>query len=131
MNGEFRFLMYHSAEEDGQLMLSSRTRPSGLPKRPWRSYLAAPRTISPYLKNIFAGEELNKKAVTEKISATASDGKRYLTQSCNLDAIISVGYRVNSSRGTHLILAGRLNSCWKAAMGECCNKDTNISGQAK
>ena len=44
--------------------------------------------------------ELDKNSVTEKISATASDGKNYLTQSYNLDAIISVGYRVNSARAT-------------------------------
>ncbi len=39
-------------------------------------------------------------SVTEKISATASDGKNYMTQFYNLDAIISVGYRVNSIRAT-------------------------------
>lgn len=56
--------------------------------------------ISVHLKNIFATGELAKEAVTEKISATASDGKIYLTQFYNLDAIISVGYRVNSRRAT-------------------------------
>ena len=49
-----------------------------------------------HLKNIFASGELVKDSVTEKISATASDGKNYMTQFYNLDAIISVGYRVNS-----------------------------------
>ena len=44
--------------------------------------------------------ELVKDSVTEKISATASDGKNYMTQFYNLDAIISVGYRVNSIRAT-------------------------------
>lgn len=53
-----------------------------------------------HLKNIFASGELIKDSVTEKISATASDGKNYLTQFYNLDAIISVGYRVNSIRAT-------------------------------
>lgn len=53
-----------------------------------------------HLKNIFASGELVKDSVTEKISATASDGKNYLTQFYNLDAIISVGYRVNSIRAT-------------------------------
>ncbi|MBR3433431.1 MAG: virulence RhuM family protein [Bacteroidaceae bacterium] len=53
-----------------------------------------------HLKNIFACEELIKESVTEKISATASDGKNYMTQFYNLDAIISVGYRVNSVRAT-------------------------------
>ena len=48
-----------------------------------------------HLKNIFASGELVKESVTEKISATASDGKNYMTQFYNLDAIISVGYRVS------------------------------------
>ena len=56
--------------------------------------------ISLHLKNIFASGELVKESVTEKISATASDGKKYLTQFYNLDAVISVGYRVNSIRAT-------------------------------
>ena len=53
-----------------------------------------------HLKNIFTSGELVKDSVTEKISATASDGKNYLTQFYSLDAIIAVGYRVNSLRAT-------------------------------
>ena len=56
--------------------------------------------ISLHLKNIFAEGELDKNSVTEKFSATASDGKNYLMQFYNLDAIISVGYRVNSRKAT-------------------------------
>lgn len=56
--------------------------------------------ISLHLKNIFSDGELQKDSVTEKISATASDGKKYLTQFYNLDAIIAVGYRVNSKKAT-------------------------------
>ena len=56
--------------------------------------------ISLHLKNIFSEGELEKEAVTEKISATASDGKKYPTQFYNLDAIIAVGYRVNSKKAT-------------------------------
>ena len=56
--------------------------------------------IGLHLKNIFASGELEKDSVTEKISATASDGKNYMTQFYNLDAVISVGYRVNSIRAT-------------------------------
>ena len=56
--------------------------------------------ISLHLKNIFADGELLRESVTEKISATASDGKNYPMQFYNLDAIISVGYRVNSQRAT-------------------------------
>lgn len=49
-----------------------------------------------HLKNIFAEGELDINSVTEEISATASDGKNYKTKFYNLDAIIAVGYRVNS-----------------------------------
>ena len=56
--------------------------------------------ISLHLKNIFASGELIKDSVTEKNSATAADGKKYQTMFYNLDAIISVGYRVNSVRAT-------------------------------
>ena len=56
--------------------------------------------IGLHLKNIFASGELEKNSVTEKISATASDVKNYMTQFYNLDAVISVGYRVNSIRAT-------------------------------
>lgn len=56
--------------------------------------------IGLHLKNIFKSGELQEDSVTEKYSATASDGKNYLTKFYNLDAIISVGYRVNSTRAT-------------------------------
>lgn len=56
--------------------------------------------ISLHLKNIFASGELVKDSVAEKNSVTAADGKNYQTMFYNLDAIISVGYRVNSTRAT-------------------------------
>ena len=56
--------------------------------------------IGLHLKNIFKSGELEEGSVTEKISATAADGKMYMTKFYNLDAIISVGYRVNSIRAT-------------------------------
>ncbi|NLL28437.1 MAG: virulence RhuM family protein [Bacteroidales bacterium] len=56
--------------------------------------------ISLHLKNIFASKELKEDSVTEESSATASDGKTYKMKFYNLDAIISVGYRINSIRAT-------------------------------
>jgi len=56
--------------------------------------------ISRHTKNIFNTEELNKKSVVAKFATTASDGKVYQVDYYNLDLIISVGYRVNSKRGT-------------------------------
>lgn len=56
--------------------------------------------ISLHLKHIFTEEELNKDSVAEYFSVTASDGKNYRTMCYNLDAIIAVGYRVNSKKAT-------------------------------
>lgn len=56
--------------------------------------------ISLHLKNIFKDGELEEKSVAEEFSVTASDGKEYRTKHYNLDAIIAIGYRVNSIRAT-------------------------------
>ena len=56
--------------------------------------------ISKHLKNIFETGELVRNAVVAKFATTAADGKNYQVEHFNLDAIISVGYRVNSIRGT-------------------------------
>ena len=57
-------------------------------------------TIAEHLRNIFTSGELEQNSVCRKFRQTASDGKNYETQFYNLDAIISVGYRVNSIRAT-------------------------------
>lgn len=56
--------------------------------------------VSLHLKNIFKSGELEQNSVTELFSVTAADGKNYNTKHYNLDAVISVGYRVNSIRAT-------------------------------
>jgi len=56
--------------------------------------------IGLHLKNIFKEEELLADAVTEEFSVTAADHKNYSVKHYNLDAIIAVGYRVNSKRAT-------------------------------
>ena len=58
------------------------------------------RTVSEHLQNIFNSGELTESAVIRKFRNTASDGKSYLTAFYNLDAIIAVGFRVNSARAT-------------------------------
>lgn len=58
------------------------------------------RTISEHLQNIFSSNELQEKSVVRNFRTTAADGKNYDTNFYNLDAIISVGYRVNSVRAT-------------------------------
>lgn len=59
------------------------------------------QNISYHLNDIFKTSELDKDSVVKKILTTASDGKKYKTSFYNLDAIISVGYRVNSKNATH------------------------------
>jgi prophage maintenance system killer protein/prophage antirepressor-like protein len=56
--------------------------------------------VSRHLRNVFAAGELVREAVVAKNATTAADGKTYQVEYFNLDAIISVGYRVNSSRAT-------------------------------
>ena len=56
--------------------------------------------ITKHLRNVFREEELEESSVCANFARTADDGKTYQTQHYNLDAIISVGYRVNSKRGT-------------------------------
>jgi hypothetical protein len=57
-------------------------------------------TVNYHLKEIFNSGELKEDAVIRKIRITAADGKKYLTAFYNLDAIIAVGYRVNSYQAT-------------------------------
>lgn len=58
------------------------------------------QNIGQHLKNIFAESELQQDSVVKNFFTTAADGKQYNTAFYNLDAIISVGYRVNSQRAT-------------------------------
>ena len=58
------------------------------------------RTINEHLQNVFAEGELAEEAVIRKFRITAADGKSYDTQHYNLEAVIAVGYRVRSPRGT-------------------------------
>ncbi|GAB6141465.1 virulence RhuM family protein [Methylosoma difficile] len=57
-------------------------------------------TINEHLQNIFKTNELEESSVIRKFRITATDGKKYNTNFYNLDAIIAVGYRVNSHRAT-------------------------------
>ena len=102
MNNEFSFLIYRSAEDNISVNAVIKDETIWLTQKAMAELFGCTAdNISLHLKNIFAEGELDKNSVTEKISATASDGKKYLTQFYNLDAIISVGYRVNSHRATN------------------------------
>ena len=63
-------------------------------------YECSSDNISLHLKNIFKECELQVDSVTEESSVTATDGKKYRTKLYSLEAIIAVGYRVNSPRAT-------------------------------
>ena len=98
---EARFLMYRAAEDEVTVNALLKDDTIWLNQKGMAELFdCSSDNISLHLKNIFAEGELVKESVTEKISATASDGKNYMTQFYNLDAIISVGYRVNSHRAT-------------------------------
>lgn len=63
-------------------------------------YECSADNVSLHLKHIFADKELDESSVTEDSSVTASDGKKYRTKLYSLEAIIAVGYRVQSLRAT-------------------------------
>lgn len=101
MNKQFEFLIYKSTEEDVSVNALIKDETIWLNQKGMAELFGCSTdNISFHLKNIFADGELDKNSVTERISATAADGKKYPTQFYNLDAIISVGYRVNSRRAT-------------------------------
>ena len=99
MENNFQFLIYRSAEENVSVDAIVKEESIWLSQKGMAElFECSTDNISLHLKNIFSSGELDKNSVTEKISATAADGKNYPTQFYNLDAIISVGYRVKSRR---------------------------------
>jgi hypothetical protein len=101
MSSKQRVIIYKS--EDGKISVDTLMKDESL----WLSqksmallFYCSTDNIGLHLKNIFDSKELNENSVTEDFSVTASDGKNYKVKHYNLDAIISVAYRVNSIRGT-------------------------------
>jgi hypothetical protein len=78
--------------QDGTIWLSQKNR--------GRLFDTSPDNVGLHLKNIVKEGELDANSVTEDFSVTAGDGKNYVVKHYNLDAIIAVGYRVNSKRAT-------------------------------
>lgn len=102
MDKKLNFLIYNTPDEDVTIQAAVKDESIWLTQKAMAELFGCSAdNISLHLKNIFSEGELDKNAVTEKISATASDGKKYLMQFYNLDAIISVGYRVNSRKATN------------------------------
>ena len=98
---EIQFILYQLPDEEGKVQVIIKDETIWATQKAMAQLFdCSTDNIGLHLKNIFSSGELNKDAVTEKISATASDGKNYLTQFYSLDAIIAVGYRVSSARAT-------------------------------
>ncbi len=90
-------------ESDGRIALEVRLEQDTiwLNQKQMAELFATERSaITKHLGNIFKSRELDRKSVCAKFAHTAPDGKVYQVNFFNLDAIISVGYRINSKRGT-------------------------------
>ena len=104
----FDFLIYNSVEENVSVNAVIHDETIWLTQKAMAELFDVDRTsISRHLKNIFEEEELDEKVVSAKFAHTTEHGaiegksQTHETKFYNLDAIISVGYRVNSRRATH------------------------------
>ena len=98
---EIQFILYQLPEEEGKVQVVIKDETIWATQKAMAQLFdCSTDNIGLHLKNIFASGELDKDSVTEKISATAADGKNYLTTFYSLDAVIAVGYRVSSARAT-------------------------------
>lgn len=96
-----KFLLYTSPDGDVRLDVFLKEETLWLTQKMMAELFGVDvRTINEHLQNIFKTSELEENSVIRKIRITAADGKQYLTSFYNLDAIIAVGYRVNSQRAT-------------------------------
>lgn len=94
-------LLYKTAQGESRIEVIFNSETFWMPqKRMAELYGVEVNTINYHLKEIFKSGELNEVSVIRKIGITASDGKTYDTFVYNLDAIIAVGYRVNSYQAT-------------------------------
>ncbi len=96
------FLLYTTPNSDIKIEAYLHNETVWLPQKRIAELFGVDRTvITKHLKNIFESGELEEDSVCAKIAHTAEDGKTYQTKFYNLDAILSVGYRVNSIQATH------------------------------
>lgn len=105
MNNEFMFLMYQTAEEDVTVNAVVKDESIWLTQKGMAELFGVEiPAISKHLSNIYAEGELDSGATVSKMEIVRQEGKRQVKRQVdfyNLDAIISVGYRVNSHRATH------------------------------
>lgn len=98
---EIQFILYNLPEKEGKVQVIIRDETLWCIQKAMAQLFGVDRTVvSKHLKNIFESAELQQDSVCAKFAHTAEDGKIYNTQFYNLDAVISVGYRVNSLQAT-------------------------------
>ena len=98
---EIQFILYNLPEKEGKVQVIIRDETLWCTQKAMAQLFGVDRSVvSKHLKNIFESAELQQDSVCAKFAHTAEDGKIYNTQFYNLDAVISVGYRVNSLQAT-------------------------------
>lgn len=98
---EIQFILYNLPEKEGKVQVIIRDETLWCTQKAIAQLFGVDRTVvSKHLKNIFESAELQQDSVCAKFAHTVEDGKIYNTQFYNLDAVISVGYRVNSLQAT-------------------------------
>lgn len=101
MPKDIQFILYNFPEKEGKVQVIIRDETLWCTQKAMAQLFGVDRTVvSKHLKNIFESAELQQDSVCAKFTHTAEDGKIYNTQFYNLDAVISVGYRVNSLQAT-------------------------------
>ena len=101
MENEIQFLLYSMPDEQGKVQVIVKNGTIWCTQKAMAQVFGVDRSvITKHLKNIFDSGELRQESVCAKNALTAADGKKYQTTLYNLDAIISVGYRVNSIKAT-------------------------------
>ncbi|HIG94176.1 MAG: hypothetical protein QT05_C0039G0005 [archaeon GW2011_AR13] len=96
-----RFLLYDSGKEKVSIEVFFKDENIWLTQKLMAELFGVDRSvITKHLRNIFEDQELNESSVCANFAHTAKDKKIYTTKYYNLDAIISVGYRVNSQKAT-------------------------------
>lgn len=101
MAKEIQFILYNLPDNSGTVQAYVENETLWVTQKAISQLFGVDRTvITKHLKNIFETGELYEESVCAKFAHTATDGKKYNTAFYSLDAIISVGYRVNSRRAT-------------------------------
>lgn len=101
MPKDIQFILYNLPEKEGKVQVIIRDETLWCTQKAMAQLFGVDRTVvSKHLRNIFESSELQQDSVCANFAHTAEDGKIYNTQFYNLDAVISVGYRVNSLQAT-------------------------------